>query len=288
MTGHKDQHFIPQCYLKAWCDPDTPAKQTPYVWLFPKDGSEPKKKAPVNLFYEKDMYTIERADGTRNLGLERGLGELESRFTRIRDTRLAQNEALTPEELANLCEFVAAMDGRTKARREHEAKYLNKTLGLMEGLIEEAKKSPEKVQRRRELPPSGPTLTYDQVKQMAANPIQHSLGPTVKSLTPSLVRMDLAILTTDDALGFITCDHPCIWFDPVQELPGLMYQSTEIRVPVSPQLMIIFNNRGYDGYRRVGARSIDELNRITRFHAHEHFIVNTNKTKEIWFEERTK
>ena len=33
---HKDQHFIPQGYLKAWCDPTTPEGQEPYVWRFTK------------------------------------------------------------------------------------------------------------------------------------------------------------------------------------------------------------------------------------------------------------
>jgi len=42
---HKRQHFVPQAYLKAWCDPDVPAGQEPYGWRFSKDG-EVRRKAP--------------------------------------------------------------------------------------------------------------------------------------------------------------------------------------------------------------------------------------------------
>jgi hypothetical protein len=293
MADHKDQHFIPQCYLKAWCDPDTPPKHTPYVWVFPKDGSESRKKAPENIFYEKDMYTIEEADGARNLVLEHGLHELETRFTQIRNRRLRQRESLTAEELIILCEFVAALDARTKARRDHEAKHWNQLLKQMEKLREEAKKSPAKFQRRIELPPTGPTLNYDQVKQIAAKPMQHSLVPMTKSLTSFLVQMDLAIMETDDSVGFITCDHPCIWFDPeayktplADQVPALMYKSTEIRIPISPNQMLVFNQKGINGYRQVDLRFVDELNRITRFYAHEYFVVRSNVKKEIWFKDR--
>lgn len=29
---NKKQHVIPNCYLKSWCDPRTPAGQSPYIW----------------------------------------------------------------------------------------------------------------------------------------------------------------------------------------------------------------------------------------------------------------
>ena len=35
---HKKQHWVPESYLTAWCDPGTPADQEPYVWRFSKDG----------------------------------------------------------------------------------------------------------------------------------------------------------------------------------------------------------------------------------------------------------
>jgi hypothetical protein len=76
----KNQHFIPRSYLAAWCDPTTPAGHEPYVWRFDKDGTNRRKKSPANLFSETDTYTITTADWKRDLTLENGLAELESRF----------------------------------------------------------------------------------------------------------------------------------------------------------------------------------------------------------------
>jgi len=89
---HKGQHFVAESYLKAWCDPDCPSNHEPYVWRFDKDGTNPTKRAPKNLFKETDFYTIEKADGTRDLRLEHGLSELESKFAQIR-----RNNRLLPE-----------------------------------------------------------------------------------------------------------------------------------------------------------------------------------------------
>jgi hypothetical protein len=86
MAEHKRQHFIPAFYLKAWCDPATPAGETPYVWVFEKDGSASRRKSPHNIFLESNMYTLQNEGGTRDLRVEEGLQMLEGMFARIRDT----------------------------------------------------------------------------------------------------------------------------------------------------------------------------------------------------------
>src|SRR6266851_4585058 len=86
--NHKNQHWVPRCYLEAWCDPESPEGQEPYVWRWEKDGNARKRKAPNKIFTEKDLYTLKRPDGTRDLGLEHGLGGLESDFAKIRRTKL--------------------------------------------------------------------------------------------------------------------------------------------------------------------------------------------------------
>lgn len=87
MAKHKKQHFIPRCYLKAWCDPHCPTNQTPYVWMFGKEDREGRRKAPENIFHETDMYTIHDESGGRDLKIEHGLSQLENTFTVIRNKK---------------------------------------------------------------------------------------------------------------------------------------------------------------------------------------------------------
>jgi hypothetical protein len=61
------------------------------------------------------MYTIRGADGPRDLALERGLGELESRFAALRREKLEQRAELDPEDRLVLAAFVAAMHSRFQA-----------------------------------------------------------------------------------------------------------------------------------------------------------------------------
>jgi hypothetical protein len=55
MAAHKKPHFVPRSYLKAGCDPNTPEGQKPYVWVFSRDGSNSRRKAPDKLFRETDL-----------------------------------------------------------------------------------------------------------------------------------------------------------------------------------------------------------------------------------------
>ena len=115
---HKDQHWIPQSYLKAWADPDA-TEAGAHVWRFSKDGERSSKKAPKGIFFEEDLYTIRLADGTRDLTVEHGLAGLESEFVGIRDTVLAQNKPLDARQDLLLRAFIAAMHSRTRAHLDH-------------------------------------------------------------------------------------------------------------------------------------------------------------------------
>lgn len=83
MAKYKKQHYIPKCYLKAWCDPDTLKQHTPYIWTFDKNSREAKNKSPDNIFHETDLYTIWKIDGDRDLTIEHGFSGLEKQFSDI-------------------------------------------------------------------------------------------------------------------------------------------------------------------------------------------------------------
>ncbi len=294
MPSHKKQHFVPQCYLKAWCDPNTPAGQEPDGWRFNKDGSDARGKAPENIFHETDLYTIHRADGKRDLVLEHGLAGLESEFVAVRDAKLAQRKKITVREHAMLCAFIAAAQARTPTQRDHLGGQWAKLLEEMEHMREGARTAtPEQKRAAGSIASgSGPSLGYEDVKRLAEKPMETMLVPLVQGGTPLLMRLDCLVLTTSAEPGFITSDYPCVWFDPeaykrppFYQAPALIYESIEISLPVSPHQLILLNRRGLSGYLDVPEPMIDEFNRRTRFHCSEYFVSSSNATKPIWFDQ---
>ena len=290
-----DQHFVPKSYLSAWCDPNTPPLQTPSVWIFTKDGTQSHNKAPKNILKETDTYTIKGADGSRDLTLEQGLCQLESRFVSIRNNKLSKEEPLSQDEHLYVCGFMAAMITRTKAQREYYKEYWGGLLKDLDGMIKRRRQEnpnariildrlPEDLNKR--------SLTYADVREAAEKPLQTLMFPLIDTITPRLLRLDYAIFTTDDAPGFITSDNPCSWYDPKwQELPPMLQnqpalrKSTEISLPISPRQMICLNLNGIRGYIKANDKIINAINARTRFNALESFIVNANLKKWEWFAE---
>jgi len=296
MSKHKKQHFVPACYLKAWCDPDVPPCHTPYVWLFDKDGSNVRNKAPDNIFHETDMYTIHCADGSRDLTLEHGLHDLETEFARIRNRKFNFRRRLDQTEHVLLCAFTVATQARTPAMREHQRRQWERPLRMMEEIIDWAKiATPEQKKRAAatHIPSSDSKrgMTYEQVKELHGNPLQLMLWPMIQTVTPLLRKLDLAIFVTSDKLGFITSDHPCIWFDPesykrppLYRGPALMYKTIEITLPLSPSHCLFLNRQGINGYIDADLGIVDELNRRVRFEAENYFVVRRNNLREYWFD----
>lgn len=290
--GHRRQHFVPQCYLRAWCDPDTPAGQEPYVWLFNKDGSGARRKAPENIFHETDLYTIRGPDGRRDLVLERGLAGLESEFAALRDAKLSKREKITVREHFMLCAFTTAAQARTPAQRDHLRGQWAKVLEMADRMAEWGKTAtPEqKLAAGSIARGSGPSLSHEDVKRLVEEPMATMLLPQIQAGTPLLLRLDCAVLVSA-GLVFITSDYPCVWFDPeaykrapFYQQPALIYPSIEITLPVSPRQLILLNRQGLSGYVDVPERMVDEYNRRTRFQCAEYFVSSSCATKPIWFD----
>lgn len=291
---HGKQHFVAQSYLRAWCDPATPADQAPYVWRFAKDGSDPRRKAPENIFHETDLYTIIAPDGGRDLRLEHGLAQLEDEFVKIRDRKLVRHQELERRDRLLLCAFVAAAQMRTPAQRNHLAGMWGQALEHGKAVEEWAKTAtPAQRQAASGLPAPDPdrSLSLEEVQALAERPLQTTLAAHIRTLTPMLARLDLFVLMTADSAGFITSDNPCVWFDaeaykrpPLYQGVGLVYPSIEITLPVSPHRLLLFHCRGRSGYVSPPQHVVDEMNRRTRAYCREYFVTNRNATRPIWFD----
>lgn len=295
--GHKKQHYVPASYLKAWCDPACPSTHTPYVWVFDRDGANGHRRAPHKLFTEIDIYTIETADGGRDLRIESTLSAIEDRFARMRTSKFNYARELTPEEHTYLGMFIASAQFRTIASRDHHAQQWGNVLKIADDL--EASMAKATADQREAMTQiskvshgAGPSLTHDQVRQLAARPLQNMMAPVLSAVVPVLLRMNMAILCTDDQTGFITSDHPCSWFDPeayrlppLYRNPALGSKTIEVTMPISPRQCLYLNWQDFSGYQDASPALVDALNRRHRFHCKNQYVVRKNTVNPHWFRE---
>jgi len=286
-----DQHFIPASYLKAWCDPETPPKQEPYVWVFDKESRSGKRRAPSNLFFEPEFYTVPGEEGGQDLVFENFLGRIEKGFSELRRNKLSQLLSLSNQDRVILCAFCATMHRRTRAQREHTRKQWSAFLETGNKLAEWAKTaSPEQL---RFLTPPRPsrqdatrtTRSLEDVRRTVDFPVQANIAENYFPEATMLCQMDMAILCASDDIGFITSDHPCIWFDPARPdlPPGLGSETIEISLPLSPAQLLLLNWKGISDYISIPQSWVDKVNRMQRSCCDRQYIVRRNLAHPHWF-----
>lgn len=296
-STHKKQHFVPQCYTKAWVDPDSVGKPKvdPYVWVFDKDGSNPRRRSPANLFTETDIYTLTSEDGHRDLRLEHGFQELEDKFTRIRNMRFKHMQPPTPHELEWLLMFLAVAYTRTVAFRDFQREQWGKVREQMEHLEaihgEGAANAGRAVVRLNSRATGEEVaIGIDEVRQIEANPIQEIIGSYLNVAMPMLSRMSVAVFCTKDPCGFVTTDQPCVWFDKeankhpgAPRQPALGSRSVEVTLPISPsQCLALTHTPHLRGFIPLPPSGVDELNKRHIAHCKENFISRSPTLREGW------
>jgi hypothetical protein len=286
-----EQHWVPKSYLMAWCDPDFPLNYEPYVWRFARDGGMGHRKAPKNIFSERDFYTISDPSGQRDLHLEHLLGTLEDKFCQIRETRVARSEELTLEEKVWFCAFVAAMRSRTRGQRKAFQSQWGHALRVAEDL-QHSLGAMTQEQRQNYRPhkflgeTSGSSLSIDDVRNIADKPIQYMLPQIIKQDMTWLARMKLVLFTTEDDVGFITSEQPCVWFDPKggRRPPMLQSGSVEVTMPVSPKCLALLSWEDLPSYMVSTQSLVDNANRFQQMACDEYIVVRRNAIKPIWFD----
>jgi hypothetical protein len=107
-----------------------------------------------------------------------------------------------------------------------------------------------------------------------------------------MLRMDLALFEAPAGHEFITSDVPVTWFDPdfykrppAYQSLGLAYPNVEVRMPVSPRLILnISHHTELDGRRFLATgQMVEEFNRVARFECYEHFVTQSNRKNDYWF-----
>ena len=295
---HKNQHTVPKSYLNAWCDSSTPQNQEPYVWTFLKDGTGARKRAPKKLFTKNDYYTVGKSKGERDLSIEARLAVVESAFISIRDQVLTKGKKLNDIQRQTVFLFIAAMHARNPNQIDHTTGEWNRVHEFMSQTQEGLGNVPVGNSDSTRMPGSMPfknssTATIDDVKQMLKEPVQSLMVPAITAEFEGMIDigMNMTFLRPESGSEqrFITSDNPAVWYDPermrrppMQQVTGLVYESIEITLPISPNLSILLNRKGNDGYRAVSDGVIHRQNRRSRFHAIENIITHRDYFNPNW------
>jgi hypothetical protein len=142
------------------------------------------------------------------------------------------------------------------------------------------------------------TVTFDEIKQIADEPLKSLISAQLKVLVPLFLNLNFAVLNTATIPGFITSDDPCVWFD-VQlpnythlAGPALVSPTIEVHMPISPSQCIYFNRDGKTGYINLSKFGPNEesiivtkINRQIRTKSNQYFIINKEILHAKWFTE---
>jgi len=271
MSDPKNQHIIPQCYLKQFVDPNTPAGYEPYVWIFERDTKLGKKKAPKNILAETDFYTLEGGD----YSIEKTLAQIESEYSVIFEKKIKNKLPLTPYEHAIFCAFVAAMLQRTLKQKEHIENQMDQMIGWAKQL--------EMVHGAK--PKS--SIAWEEAKKDAHKISVVEMLPDIAKI---LSKMNVAFMCTKSKnVSFITSDSPAHLFNSQLQFqrlfaPAFGQKHVEVRMPLSTEISVCFSwINNLRGYLVATEDMVHNDNRMVFGYSHQYFIANSQKLKRRWF-----
>lgn len=288
---HKNQHWIPKVYLKSWIDPDFKGK---VVHRYNVDGAYRDYRPISRIFSEDDLYTILRADGTRDLATEDGFQRLETDFDRARRT-LELNREFTADRQVTLMVFIAAMRNRSPDSRDHWQAFLDRVTAVgedMERAMQNASQAKRRAMARTTmLKGDGEGMSLVEWKTAAAEPFGAWLPGHVGAEARHLERMPLLIIEAPTGSFFITSDNPVTWWDTeprpdgVPRRLGLGYKHLEVTMPLSPHLCALLSHDGNEGRATVSQECVDHINLRTLSHCDRFFLSSSPNLCVDWYGE---
>jgi hypothetical protein len=130
------------------------------------------------------------------------------------------------------------------------------------------------------LPAGTVRVSAEEIDEFLVNSHPEYLTNTIEISAPMLFAMDLSIYSTDDELGFLTSDEPCILhnptarrYHPMMRSAGLLQRDVQVLLPLSPKLLIAFTHkRTYPFITPIAKDSLDEFNRMMVWHANKEIV----------------
>ncbi|WP_336981075.1 DUF4238 domain-containing protein [Altererythrobacter fulvus] len=285
---HRNQHWIPEVYSRAWCDPNRPG----IIHRYNSDGKYVDWRPVKRVFSQDDLYTIYGEAGERDVRVETEfLHARETAFGRIRP-KLENGDELTEIEHAELLIFVASLHRRSPEARDHWQRFMDQVLKVGDDMDRHLKALPPDERREvakglRSISSSNDStsISLEDWRKKTAAQFGEWLPNHMFIEAKAMTGMGMVVLQASaDAGQFITSDSPVTWWDyenPPGHRLGIGHPTIEVTLPISPSTCILFRH-GDAGTYQLNAEGVAEINHRTLHGCREFFIANSPNVVVEW------
>jgi len=211
MSEKKKQHLVPECYLRAFVDPEPPegvslADYEPAVWVSPKalDGPARRRAPGHKTFWKSRYYNLEGDDPSRPV-IEDSLAVIEGKYASVLRNLEAGGEPTISDALC-ISLFVGTMSRRTEAAIDHWQSQIDAIQHLC---------------RQVDRGHSGNEEISDDYWKGAHEGGKRMVLQAAEPLARALLSAGVSIVQNESDLPFFTSDEPVVYdFLHVDDLLG--------------------------------------------------------------------
>lgn len=279
---HKDQHFVPNTYLKAWLDPQSlnQAKLTPYVWFYNRHTGAWKSKSPAKFFTENNIYTQEGTGGERDLTIENWLGTIEDQFANVRKNKIEKRLPLDLNDKVLLAVFAATLYARTPAYREMNKAMLSPALAMakkMKAAYDELPPEKKEEWGNKSRTPSpistaSEGISIDRLEELIEKPFGLTIQTAAQEMAKILMNMQFVFLIAPDDEFFISSDHPVGRFNTQTVIGDLRDGSAILSLPITPKICLMLDWVTQEKYIDVDCANVQAINQLTALNSNTHLV----------------
>jgi hypothetical protein len=268
LNKHKRQHYLPQSYLKGFCESQTtPGGKSLVLHFYDKETGEFGSKSPKNFGHRSYLYSFVKEDGTLDHSLEEHFGRLETGMTRVMKTVQSHVSLLRSQPKTSIS---LPQNDRT-IMLEFFFWMMKRTPSLMDQIESEITDIHESLYGANGM--ENDTIKNDSLRMMVNLGLgaNDEIPPFMKVLEEKNFR--IMYLVHPEA-HFVTSDNPVQTANLCGEGDGIGVESTEVYFPLSSCLLLFLHGEGdIMKYIRLGDRPfLRKLNIYMAKKAHRYVI----------------
>jgi hypothetical protein len=280
-------HYVPRFYLASFVERDVPELWTPRVWVHDRASNSVWQEIPKKLCEERGFYRLSD-DGPDPEVVEKWLQKTETLAAEALRRVTADRVVGRPIDKEALSLFIAVMDLRTKARREHTERQVG---GLMRMTMQLRMNRPDgmdwmRAQLERFGDKNAKQRTNAEVRKIMAESIgrfqvekgreEHIRGTVehAEFIASMLMAKNWCVVAAEDGASFVTCDAPVVLCTPLPSPGpqfGIGYETplVEVWLPLTPEVAVVATRQDVPRTANIPRRLVDSINERTALHTSE-------------------